>query len=192
LKATGGGKYGEIWHVESTANCPDANLMSELPMYFAALSSPGHHQTKTIYYELRVLRMTGDAAIAIGFACKPYPGWRLPGWHRGSVGVHGDDGRRFMDDSEGGVGFVRKFEEGETVGIGMQLGGGKGEVFFTRDGRKEGGWDVDEERDAEREGGGGEGLRGEGDVYLCVGCFGGVEFEVVGEKRAWLYKGDGR
>jgi hypothetical protein len=201
LKATGGGQYGEIWHVESSKRCPDANLMSILPMYFAKRDAPflapTHDQipsSKTIYYETRVLRMRGeDAAVAVGYAGKPYPGWRLPGWHRGSIGVHGDDGRRFVNDSFGGIEFVGRFKEGETVGIGMRfaLEMGKVEVFFTRDGKVEGQWWVDEERDAERDDGGVEGLSGEGDMYLCVGCFGAVEFEVVVERRAWLYKGDG-
>lgn len=103
LKATGGGKYGEIWHVESTRGCPDANLISELPMYFAMKDNPlGTGTSRTIYYEVRVLGMRGeDAAVAIGFVGKPYPGWRLPGWQRGSIGVHGDDGRRFVNDSWG-------------------------------------------------------------------------------------------
>jgi hypothetical protein len=195
LKATGAGKYGEIWHVESTSRCPDANLMSVLPMFFAKGDRPGMQETraKTIYYEVRVLRMRGaEAVIAVGFAGKPYPGWRLPGWHRGSVGVHGDDGRRFVNDSEGGIDFVGAWREGNTVGIGMRfLGGGRVEVFFTRDGSVEGRWWVDEERDAERDEGGVEGLLGEGDLYLCVGGCGGVEFEVVIERRAWLYRGDG-
>lgn len=181
-------------------------------MYFAAKDMPlsteaetdtktkTKAKTKTIYYETRILGMRGeDAAIAVGFAGKPYPSWRLPGWHRGSVGVHGDDGRRFVNDSWGGIDFVRGFREGETVGVGLRFGvSGMGdagvcrvEAFFTRNGRVEGRWWLDEERDAERDEGGIEGLQGEGDLYLCVGCFGGVEFEVVIERGAWLYKGDG-
>lgn len=195
LKATGGGRFGEIWHVESTRRCPDANLMSGLPMYFAAAARDDATETQTIYYEVRIVRMRAgaDAAIAVGYAAKPYPGWRLPGWHRGSVGVHGDDGRRFVNDSFGGVDFVEGWREGGTVGIGMRVGGQgcRGEVFFTRNGEVEGRWWVDEERDAERQDGGVEGLRGEGDLYLCVGCFGQVEFEVVLERGAWLYRGDG-
>ena len=114
----------------------------------------------------------------------------------------GDDGRRFVNDSWGGIDFVQGFREGDTVGIGMrfcvsgqsemvQVGLCQTEAYFTRNGKEEGRWRMDEERDAERDEGGVEGLQGEGDLYLCVGCFGGVEFEVVIERRAWLYKGDG-
>ena len=204
LKATGGGSYGEIWHIKSTKRCPDANLISTLPMYFAARDSPLRTEIpKTIYYEVRILSMRGEeSVIAVGFAGKPYPGWRLPGWHRGSIGAHGDDGRRFVNDSWGGIDFVGRFREGETVGIGIRFSVSEnqevsrrelclGEAFFTRDGMVEGRWRMDEERDAERDQGGVEGLLGEGDLYACAGCCGFMEFEVVVERKAWLYRGDG-
>jgi hypothetical protein len=35
--------------------------------------------------------------------------------------VHGDDGRRFVNDTWGGKDFTTKFVEGETVGIGMEF-----------------------------------------------------------------------
>ena len=37
------------------------------------------------------------------------------------MGVHGDDGRRFVNDTWGGKDFTTKFVEGETVGIGMEF-----------------------------------------------------------------------
>ena len=63
----------------------------------------------------------GENGIAIGYCAKPYPSWRLPGWERASLGVHGDDGRRFVNDTWGGKDFTTKFVEGETVGIGMEF-----------------------------------------------------------------------
>ena len=63
----------------------------------------------------------GENGIAIGYCAKPYPSWRLPGWERASLGVHGDDGRRFVNDTWGGKDFTTKFIEGETVGIGMEF-----------------------------------------------------------------------
>ena len=68
------------------------------------------------------------SGVAVGYCAKPYPPWRLPGWHRASVGVHGDDGRRFVNDSWGGKDFTGAFRVGERVGIGMQFKGpGPGE-----------------------------------------------------------------
>ena len=141
-----------------------------------------------------------EAGIAIGYLAPPYPAFRLPGWERASLGVHGDDGRRYVNDNCGGKDFTTSFVAGETVGIGMTFSastsgarsrGGKGgvdvEVFFTREGRKAGGWDLFEERDEEG-GGGVEGLEGQSDILAAVGFFGRVEFEVRFRRDEWLYR----
>jgi SPRY domain len=188
------------WHGKSKPSSPDSVLLSSLPLYIARLDSPLRAEcSKTIYFELRVLHVGGaDSGIAIGYCAKPYPSWRQPGWHRASLGIHGDDGRRFVNDSWGGVDFVQKFNEGDVVGVGMNfqlpdvgdvLGpGGKviTEAFFTRNGVWEGGWVIDEERDAERDEGV-EGLQGELDMYAAVGVFGGVEFEIMLGMEGWRY-----
>ena len=139
-----------------------------------------------------------EAGIAIGFLAPPYPSWRLPGWHRASIGVHGDDGRRFVDDSYGGVDFVSPFRPNDTVGIVMTYSpptyaGGKMRVkcFFTRNGRQEGDWDLHEEVDADADVGNVEGLEGGRDVLSAVGCFGGCEFEVVFAESAWKFRPEG-
>jgi len=140
-----------------------------------------------------VLNIINDSSgIVIGFAAQPYPPWRLPGWHRASLGVHGDDGRRYVNDSFGGRDFVAPFRRGDVVGIGMKFraedaGSGrcKTSVVFNRNGRKEGGWEIDEERDAERDEGV-EGLMAEGDLYAAIGVFGGIEAEVVLSRQGWM------
>lgn len=50
---------------------------------------------------------------------------------------------------------------------------------------------MDDERDAERDDDGVEGFLGEGDLYVCVQSFRSVEFEVVVERKALLFKGVG-
>lgn len=165
---------------------------------------------KTIYFELKILGIghggyslsEADAGIAVGFVAPPYPTFRLPGWQRGSLGVHGDDGRKYVNDTYGGVDFTTAFQPGETVGIGMTFSLPKeppsyGEsqmgkvmdidVFFTRNGQKEKGWDGNEELD-ERSEGGTMGLRGECDLFPAVGVFGGVDFEVFFHPSQWLYR----
>ena len=37
------------------------------------------------------------------------------------MGVHGDDGRRFVNDTWGGKDFTTKFVDSGTVGIGMEF-----------------------------------------------------------------------
>jgi hypothetical protein len=206
------------WRCRSHAACRDSSILTNLPMYTAQHDSPlATSRPKTIYFELKVTGLghggfsleEADAGIAIGFVAPPYPTFRLPGWQRGSLGVHGDDGRKYVNDTWGGVDFTTAFAPGETVGIGMtfsaprappgygatqqqygqgqQQGGLDVEVFFTRNGKKEGGWDGNLELD-ERSEGGTTGLRGECDLFPAVGVFGGVDFDVFFHPAQWLYK----
>jgi hypothetical protein len=186
------------YSVKTKRSAEDTIILSNLPIYFAAASNPLHTEVaRTIYFEVQVQRILDpESALAVGFAAKPYPPWRLPGWHRASIGVHSDDGRRYINDSWGGVEFVRPFQEGEVVGVGMRFGREaktdvtvKTRCFFVRDGREVGGWDVDEERDRDRdEFEGVAGLEGEGDLYAAVGLYGGVEFEVRLRPEDWLFR----
>lgn len=113
--------------------------------------------------------------------------------------MHGDDGRRFVNDPWGGRDFVAAFQAGETIGIGMTFsteelrtagpeGRVKTRVFVTRGGKRadSDGWDVDEERDGRDEGV--DGLMGEADLYPAIGVFGGVEFEVNLGREGWLWR----
>ncbi|KAJ5233444.1 uncharacterized protein N7469_005210 [Penicillium citrinum] len=141
----------------------------------------------------------GESGFSIGFVAQPYPSWRSPGWERGSLGVCSDDGCRFVNDSWGGREFTGPVRIGETVGLGMVFDGDgdgvdeyskkkrcKVEVFFTRNGRNAGGWDLHEERD--QDAGGVEGLEGDFDLYGAVGLFGGVDFEICFDPAGWLSK----
>ena len=183
--------------VKSRSQCQDTTLLSNLPFYFAAKDGPSSAEsaflstprTKTIFFQVEINRLAGsDAVIALGFAARPYPVNRLPGWHRASLAVHGDDGRRYVNDAWGGVDFVPQFRAGEVVGIGMRFTGEashrgrtrmeiKAEAFFTRNGIEEDSWFMNEERDAERDEGV-EGLIGELDLYAAIGVCGGVECHV--------------
>ena len=85
----------------------------------------------------------------------------MPGWERGSMAVHADDGCRYVNDTDGGKDFVSPLRAGETVGMGVTYSAAgeagfsakhdalRGDVFFTRDGTKVGGWSLQEEIDAE-------------------------------------------
>lgn len=200
------------WKGRTHANCRDSCILTMLPVYSALHDNPlNSRRPKTIYFELKVLGIgresrsrsfeEADAGIAIGFAAPPYPTWRMPGWQRGSLAVHGDDGRRYVNDTFGGTDFTSAFQSGETVGIGMRFGvpskppgySQQGaptldiEVFFTRNGKNIGGWDLHEQLD-ERIEGGTIGLEGECDIFAAVGVFGGVDFEVFFGERDWLYR----
>lgn len=160
---------------------------------------------------------TGEIGLAIGFTALPYPPFRMPGWHRGSLAVHADDGHKYVNDRWGGKEFTKPFRAGETVGIGMVfscpsstsssskppftattttgskgLGGSGGrievEVFFTRDGKVDGRWDVHEELDASTDLPV-TGLEGYHDLAIAVGTFQNVAVEIVLDPARWVYRG---
>jgi hypothetical protein len=64
----------------------------------------------------------------------------------------------------------------------------RAEVFFTRNGKREGGWDLHEEKDRDVEEGNVNGLEGEHDLLAAVGVFGSVEFECVFRREEWMFK----
>ncbi|KAL9594463.1 MAG: hypothetical protein Q9179_005380 [Wetmoreana sp. 5 TL-2023] len=197
------------WRGSTISGNRDACLLSSLPLYFPVLDSPIHTRTKkTIYFEVKVKSYGrgrgGDASsLALGYCAVPYPTWRMPGWERGSLAVHGDDGRRYVNNTWGGKDFTSAIRAGETVGLGMdfsvqdkppdyraspaQTSNIKVEVFFTRNGIKESGWNLHEELDAENDLGV-DGLDGQFDLYAAVGLFGGVDFEVHFNRHLWLWQ----
>ncbi|KAL8828702.1 MAG: hypothetical protein Q9170_006488 [Blastenia crenularia] len=197
------------WSGASAPGGKDACLMSFLPCYFAAVDSPLITEAKKIiYFEVKVKSYGqdrgGDASsLALGYCAVPYPTWRMPGWERGSLAVHGDDGRRYVNDTWGGKDFTGAIQAGETVGLGMEFsvpdtppnyGSTTGqtpsitiEVFFTRNGIREGGWNLHEELDAENDLEV-DGLDGQFDLYAAIGLFGGVEYEASFNSQHWLWQ----
>ncbi|OAT05658.1 hypothetical protein, variant [Blastomyces gilchristii SLH14081] len=197
-----------MWRGRTQDQNGDCILLTGLPVYFPAKDSPlVTERPKTIYFEAKLLAQHSGingqtSGFAIGFAAQPYPTWRSPGWERGSVGVFSDDGCRFVNDSWGGMEFTSPFKVGETIGLGMkfplpspesfvqsQATGASPtlpvEIFFTRDGKIVGSWDLHEEVDEDT--GGVEGLEGDFDLYGALGLFGGVEFEVCFNSSGWLW-----
>ena len=197
------------WKGSTRTGSKDASLISSMPLYFTEFDSPQSTGVpKTIYFEVKVQSLgrvhnTDESSIAIGFCGMPYPTWRMPGWERGSVAVHSDDGRRYVNDSWGGKDFTSPFRIGDTVGLGMTFAtsefppeyhtlslaksGLKVEVFFTRNGSKDGSWDLHEELDADNDLGV-DGLDGQYDLYGVIGTFGSVEFDAFFNSRDWLWQ----
>ena len=197
------------WRGGTNAGSKDSSLLTSSPLFFACADSPlTTRAPKTIYFEIKLRslgrgRGTDQSSIAIGFCSIPYPAWRMPGWERGSLGVHGDDGRKYVNDSWGGKDFTSPFIEGETVGLGMTFSNpdisptygaqssigttSKVKIFMTRGGRFDREWDLHEELDASNDLGI-EGLDGQFDLYGAVGVFGGVEFDVFFSKKDWLWQ----
>ena len=126
----------------------------------------------------------------------------MPGWERGSLAVHGDDGRRYVNDTWGGKDFTLPFQVGDTVGLGMSFSfldtppeyGAPPhtstsldvQIFSTRNGQKGESWNLHEELDSSKDLGV-DGLDGHFDLYGAVGTFGGVEFDVSFNSCHWLW-----
>lgn len=203
------------WRVVTPSGTKDSLIQTALPCYSHFADSPMlSERSKTIYFEICVrsfgaqpekhklgglLHRKGpvveESGVAIGFFAPPYPAFRLPGWQRGSIGIHSDDGRRYVGNTDGGVDFTTPFNVGETVGLGMTfdaIHSNQGpkmnvEVFFTRDGRKAGGWNLLNDTDSEFESV--FGLTGDHDIFPAIGIFGPADVELRFGEESWLYRG---
>ena len=116
-----------VWNGHSNGLCRDTCITTDLPLFSARHHAPQilnrTQSTFTIYFEIHVLGISRgypyNSSLAIGYCVQPYPTWRLPGWERGSLAVHGDDGRRYVNDDKGGKDFTLPFKSGMVVGLGM-------------------------------------------------------------------------
>jgi len=55
----------------------------------------------------------------------------MPGWHFGSWGYHGDDGKVFSETGRG-IRYGPTYETGDTVGCGGDMA--RKTIFFTKNG----------------------------------------------------------
>lgn len=181
------------WSGHTARNTPDRCIIAYPPLYSVNEHDPIRlGQPKTIYYELKLHANSPHVSVGMGFTALPYPSFRMPGWHRGSLAVHGDDGHKYINDRWGGKTFTDEFRRGETYGIGMTfkpVGGAQPQidVFFTRNGTLTGGWPLHEETDADQDLPV-TGLEGFHDLSCAIGTYDGVSFEVIFDPTNWLYK----
>ncbi|CAK7567115.1 MAG: hypothetical protein SEPTF4163_005077 [Sporothrix epigloea] len=192
-----------LWAGETKAHSTDSCIVSFPPLYAANLHSPAPGKPFTTYYEVHIAHDNRrEVSLAMGFAAMPYPPFRLPGWHRGSLAVHGDDGHRYVNDTWGGKELIDgnyRLTPGGKYGIGITFtrkdGAGYGpapdtidaEIFFTDNGRIVARWDLHEEIDAERDLPV-TGLEGDYDLSAAIGTFDAVKFEVHLNPENWAYQ----
>jgi hypothetical protein len=118
-------------------------IQSQQPFTLAAAAASAAKQKQKqqcAYFEVEVLEVgcspdtqsSGVACVAIGLAPGGYPSDCLPGWLEGSVGYHGDDGRLYLEQDNGGQPFGPLVVKGDIVGCGIDSVNQR--VFFTRNG----------------------------------------------------------
>lgn len=185
------------WEVKTNRKALDRTLISYPPLYVVSQHDPTRFgRTKTVYYEVKIRRSSSTVNIAMGFSALPYPSFRLPGWHRGSLAVHGDDGHKYINDRWGGKDFTNEFRKGETYGLGMRFSPSRSgeahkahvQILFTRNGIETGSWNLHEETDADEDLPV-TGLEGFHDLCCSIGSFEGTDFEVVFDPSKWMYQG---
>ncbi|XP_045180144.2 tripartite motif-containing protein 66-like [Mercenaria mercenaria] len=90
---------------------------------------------KGSYFEIEIVKSGGSrGSIGIGLVPADYPKHNFPGWRKGSIGYHSDDGRLFIQ-SFTGKHFGPACCEGDKMGCGISLTD-PSSVFFTRNSMK--------------------------------------------------------
>ncbi|XP_054465779.1 SPRY domain-containing protein 3-like [Anoplopoma fimbria] len=90
--------------------------------------------TRCHYYEVEIVDAGEKCYIALGLARRDYPRNRHPGWSRGSVAYHADDGKIFHGSGVGDA-FGPRCIKGDIMGCG---------IMFPRDYILDGEGDVDD------------------------------------------------
>lgn len=70
------------------------------------------------YYEIEIVDPGESCYIAIGLARRDYPKHRHPGWNKGSIAYHADDGKIFVGSGVGEA-FGPKCKKGDIMGCGI-------------------------------------------------------------------------
>jgi len=74
--------------------------------------------TRHHYFEIEIVDPGVSCYIAIGLARRDYPRNRHPGWNKGSIAYHADDGKVFVGSGVGGH-FGPRCTKGDVMGCGV-------------------------------------------------------------------------
>lgn len=74
--------------------------------------------TRNHYFEIEIVDPGASCYIAIGLARKDYPRNRHPGWNKGSIAYHADDGKVFVGSGVGSP-FGPRCHKGDIMGCGV-------------------------------------------------------------------------
>ncbi|KAK5995891.1 Protein ssh4 [Cladobotryum mycophilum] len=102
----------------------ECTVMSNLPV---------PKQNDVYYWEAKVYEKPENTLLSIGMATKPYPLFRLPGYHKYSVAYH-SNGSRHYNQPFSRTPYGPQIVQGDVVGVGYRPR--TGVIFFTRNGKK--------------------------------------------------------
>jgi hypothetical protein len=91
------------------------------------------HNVLIGYFEMTIINQGERACMAIGLSNTDFKSTRHPGWEPGSYGYHGDDGRKFHNNSRGEPYAVKFGAVDDVIGCGLNFA--MREIFFTKNGK---------------------------------------------------------
>lgn len=94
---------------------------------------PVPKQNDVYYWEAKVFEKPESTDVSIGLSTKPYPTFRMPGYHRYSV-AYDTEGLRRLNQPFSAPHYGPKLQQGDVVGVGYRPR--TGTIFFTRNGKK--------------------------------------------------------
>ncbi|RMD42601.1 hypothetical protein DV735_g2550, partial [Chaetothyriales sp. CBS 134920] len=94
---------------------------------------PVPKQNEVYYWEAKIYDKPETSLISIGMTTKPYPLFRLPGYHKTSVAYISTGHRRFNQPFTP-TPYGPSYVQGDVIGVGYRPR--TGTIFFTRNGKK--------------------------------------------------------
>lgn len=94
---------------------------------------PVPKQNDVYYWEAKVYEKPESTNVSVGLSTKPYPTFRMPGYHRYSV-AYDTEGLRRLNQPFSAPHYGPKLQQGDVVGVGYRPR--TGTIFFTRNGKK--------------------------------------------------------
>lgn len=128
------------WEFE--VDFPNANCFiegrTEIEFFDSTCSSqtnlPVPRQNEVYYWEAKMYEKPESTLVSVGLSTKPYPAFRLPGYHRYSVAYDSLGTKRMNQPFYAPPGYGPEFKQGDVIGVGYRPR--TGTVFFTRNGKK--------------------------------------------------------
>ncbi|QPG94086.1 Protein ssh4 [Epichloe festucae Fl1] len=102
----------------------ECTVMSNLPV---------PKQNDVYYWEAKIYEKPENTLLSIGMGTKPYPLFRLPGYHKYSV-AYFSDGSRHYNQPFSSTPYGPRLVQGDVIGVGYRPR--TGAIFFTRNGKR--------------------------------------------------------